>query len=123
MKALAGAVSPFFSYHPSHLTCPQEPEKAVDYTAQTLKELDKVQAKAILLNDMLNNAAQGEKIGIEGDVYDQVAGACRGARPRIQKWIEDDNGEREGMMGEVAKRACRESQLMSIKSGCYCAMI
>lgn len=52
---------------------------------------------------MLNNAAQGEKIGIEGDVYDQVAGACRGARPRIQKWIEDDNGEREGMMGEVAK--------------------
>ncbi|KIY35458.1 VHS domain-containing protein [Cryptococcus gattii E566] len=82
MKALAGA----------------EPEKAVDYTAQTLKELDKVQAKAILLNDMLNNAAQGEKIGIEGDVYDQVAGACRGARPRIQKWIEDDDGEREGMM-------------------------
>lgn len=85
MKALAGA----------------EPDKAVDYTAQTLKELDKVQAKAILLNDMLNNAAQGEKIGIEGDVYEQVAGACRGARPRIQKWIEDDNGEREGMMDRL----------------------
>lgn len=103
MKALAGAVSRFFATTLSHLTCLQEPDKAVDYTAQTLKELDKVQAKAILLNDMLNNAAQGEKIGIEGDVYEQVAGACRGARPRIQKWIEDDNGEREGMMGKVAK--------------------
>lgn len=72
---------------------------------------------------MLNNATQGEKIGIEGDVYDQVAGACRGARPRIQKWIEDDNGEREGMMGEVAKTHYIESQLMSIKIDCYCATI
>ena len=48
---------------------------------------------------MLNNAREGERIGIEGDVYEQVAGACRGARPRIQKWIEEENGEREGMMG------------------------
>ncbi|ODO03179.1 hypothetical protein I350_06024 [Cryptococcus amylolentus CBS 6273] len=85
MKALAGA----------------EPDKAVDYTAQTLKELDKVQSKAILLNDMLNNATEGEKIGIEGDAYDQVAGACRGARPKIVKWIEDDDGEKEGMMDRL----------------------
>jgi ADP-ribosylation factor-binding protein GGA len=59
-----------------------------------------VQAKAILLNDMLNNAREGEKVGVEGDAYDQVAGACRGARPKIQKWIEEDTGEREGMMGK-----------------------
>ena len=49
---------------------------------------------------MLNNAKEGEKIGLEGDVYDQVAAACRGARPKIQKWIEDDDGEKEGLMGE-----------------------
>ncbi|WWD22151.1 hypothetical protein CI109_106640 [Kwoniella shandongensis] len=85
MKQLAGA----------------EPEKAVDYTAKTLSELDKVQSKAILLNDMLNNAKEGERIGVEGDVYDQVAAACRGARPKIQKWIEDDNGEREGVMDRL----------------------
>ena len=48
---------------------------------------------------MLNNAREGEKIGIEGDAYEQVAVACRGARPKIQKWIEQDTGEREGMMG------------------------
>ena len=77
----------------------QEPEKATDYTSQTLSELDKVQSKAILLNDMLNNATEGERIGLEGDVYEQVAAACRGARPKIVKWIEDDTGEREGVMG------------------------
>ena len=48
---------------------------------------------------MLNNARDGERIGLDGDVYEQVAAACRGARPRIQKWIEEDDGEREGMMG------------------------
>ncbi|WWC67716.1 uncharacterized protein I206_101628 [Kwoniella pini CBS 10737] len=85
MKALAGA----------------EPEKQPDYAAQTFTELDKVQSKAILLNDMLNNAKEGEKVGLEGDVYDQVAAACRGARPKIQKWIEDDDGSREGMMDRL----------------------
>ncbi|ORX34513.1 hypothetical protein BD324DRAFT_604723 [Kockovaella imperatae] len=82
MKALAGA----------------EPDKAPDYASQTLGELEKVQSKAILLNDMLNNAKEGERIGVDGDVYDQVAAACRGARPKIQRWIEQDAGEREGMM-------------------------
>ncbi|KAL7418583.1 ARF-binding protein [Cryptotrichosporon argae] len=75
-----------------------EPDKEVDYTSQTLAELDKVQSKALLLNDMLNNAREGERIGVDGDVYDQVAAACRGARPKIQKWVEDDTGEREGVM-------------------------
>jgi len=79
----------------------QEPDKAVDYAAKTLSELDKVQSKAILLNDMLNNAREGERIGLEGDVYEQVATACKGARPKIQKWIEQDTGERADMMGEL----------------------
>nr|ACZ80666.1 putative golgi to vacuole transport-related protein [Cryptococcus depauperatus] len=86
MKTLAGA----------------DPEKAVDYSAQTLKELDKVQSKALLLDDMLNNAVKGEKIGLDGDVYDQVATACKGARPKIQKWIEDDHGFKESMMDLIS---------------------
>ncbi|BEJ13198.1 hypothetical protein CspHIS471_0303720 [Cutaneotrichosporon sp. HIS471] len=85
MKQLAGA----------------EPDKAVDYEKQTVSELEKVQSKAILLNDMLDNAKEGERVGVEGDVYDQVAAACRGARPRIQKWIENDTGEHEGLMDRL----------------------
>jgi hypothetical protein len=88
----------------------QEPEKTVDFTTQTLNELDKVQSKAILLNDMLNNAREGEKVGIEGDAYEQVAMACRGARPKIQKWIEQDTGEREGMMGEFTASSGAEGK-------------
>lgn len=85
MKQLAGA----------------EPDRQVDYEKQTINELEKVQSKAILLNDMLDNAKEGEKIGLEGDVYDQVAAACRGARPKIQKWIEEDTGEHEGFMDRL----------------------
>ena len=78
-----------------------------------MSELDKVQSKAILLNDMLNNAREGERVGLDGDVYDQVATACRGARPKIQRWIEEDTGEREGMMGECLDAAKRSGTLSS----------
>lgn len=78
-----------------------EPDKAVDYEKQTISEIEKVQSKAILLNDMLDNAKEGERIGVDGDVYDQVAQACNGARPKIQQWIEKDNGEHEGMMDRL----------------------
>lgn len=78
-----------------------EPDKTVDYEKETLKELEKVQSKAVLLNDMLDNAKEDEKIGVEGDVYDQVAAACKGARPKIQRWIEKDTGEHEGLMDKL----------------------
>ena len=78
----------------------QEPEKAPDYRSQTQKELDKVQQKAILLNDMLNNATDGERIGIEGDAYQQVALFCKQARPKIQKWIGDVPEDEPDSMGQ-----------------------
>lgn len=65
-----------------------EPENKPDYTKQTRRELDKVQSRAILLNDMLNNAKEGEKFA-QGDAYDQIAGHLRSVQPRIQKWIGD----------------------------------
>lgn len=61
---------------------------------------------------MLNNAREGERIGLEGDAYEQVAAACRGARPKIQRWIEEDNGEREGMMGELTVLRASDSTAM-----------
>ncbi|KAG8914707.1 hypothetical protein FRC01_003955 [Tulasnella sp. 417] len=78
MKSLAGA----------------NPEAKPDYRQQTLHELDKLQSKVILLNDLLDNVdtAKGEKF-VQGDAYDQVATVCRQARPKIQKWISDASGE------------------------------
>lgn len=64
-----------------------EPDQQPNYEEQTAKELDKVQSKAILLNDMLNSTDEGKTIGRDGDEYDQVARAVRAARPKIQKWI------------------------------------
>ena len=79
-----------------------------------------MQSKAILLNDMLNNAKEGERIGLEGDVYEQVAAACRGARPKIQKWIEQDTGERADMMGESSCGAVVKTGL-NCETACCCA--
>ncbi|KAG8881378.1 hypothetical protein FRB97_009643 [Tulasnella sp. 331] len=80
MKSLAGA----------------NPEAKPDYRSQTLHELEKLQSKVILLNDLLDNVdiSKGEKF-VEGDAYDQVATVCRQARPKIQKWISDASGESE----------------------------
>lgn len=55
MKSLAGA----------------EPEKKPDYRSQSLTELNKLEQKVILLNEMLDNVdvQRGEKFA-SGDVYD-----------------------------------------------------
>ncbi|KAK2462807.1 hypothetical protein APHAL10511_005198 [Amanita phalloides] len=74
MKALAGA----------------NPDAKPDYRGQALSELDKLEQKVILLNELLDNfdSARGEYFA-KGDAYDQVANILIGARPKIQKWISD----------------------------------
>ncbi|KAF9261137.1 VHS-domain-containing protein [Marasmius fiardii PR-910] len=74
MKSLAGA----------------NPDAKPDYRAQALTELNKLESKVILLNEMLDNVdvQRGEKF-VAGDAYDQVATILGGARPRLQKWISD----------------------------------
>ncbi|KAG8836193.1 hypothetical protein FRC17_009536 [Serendipita sp. 399] len=74
MKILAGA----------------EPDAKPDYKAQTQKELNKVEAKVILLNEMLDNVDKdrGEQFA-PGDVYDQVSASISAALPKIQGWISD----------------------------------
>ncbi|KIM86588.1 hypothetical protein PILCRDRAFT_815824 [Piloderma croceum F 1598] len=78
MKALAGA----------------NPDAKPDYRSQALTELNKLEQKVILLNEMLDNAdvERGEKF-VSGDVYDQVATILKSARPKIQKWISDAETE------------------------------
>ncbi|EKM53207.1 uncharacterized protein PHACADRAFT_259397 [Phanerochaete carnosa HHB-10118-sp] len=72
MKALAGA----------------NPDAKPDYRTQALTELNKLESKVILLNEMLDNvdSQRGEKFA-QGDVYDQVASILKSARPKIQGWI------------------------------------
>ncbi|KAL9936328.1 hypothetical protein V8E36_004396 [Tilletia maclaganii] len=65
-----------------------EPENKPDYWAQAQKDLDKVQSRAILLNDMLNNVNEGEKFA-QGDAYFQIATQLRSVQPRIQKWVSE----------------------------------
>ncbi|KAG2004690.1 VHS domain-containing protein [Coprinopsis cinerea AmutBmut pab1-1] len=74
MKSLAGA----------------NPEAKPDYRAQALTELNKLEQKVILLNEMLDNVDpnRGEKF-VDGDAYDQVSAILKAARPKIQKWISD----------------------------------
>ncbi|KAJ9112894.1 hypothetical protein QFC19_000449 [Naganishia cerealis] len=85
MKELSGAV----------------PERQPDYASQTKSELEKVQQKAILLNDMLNNIAEGEMLGVEGDVYDQVSSVLKAARPKIQKWIGEAGEDNADLMDRL----------------------
>ena len=81
------------------------PDSKPDYRTQALNDLNKVESKVILLNELLDNVdtARGEKF-VSGDAYDvrrspcfsshspgfqQVASILTAARPKIQKWISD----------------------------------
>ncbi|KAG5641568.1 hypothetical protein DXG03_004709 [Asterophora parasitica] len=74
MKSLAGA----------------NPDAKPDYRTQALTELNKLEQKVILLNEMLDNVdrERGEQFAT-GDAYDQVSSILAAARPKLQKWISD----------------------------------
>jgi len=67
-----------------------DPDAKPDYRTQSLKELNKLEQKVILLNEMLDNVdtERRERFAV-GDVYDQVAAPLISARPKLQKWISD----------------------------------
>ncbi|ESK91585.1 vhs domain-containing protein [Moniliophthora roreri MCA 2997] len=74
MKSLAGA----------------NPDAKPDYRAQALTDLNKLESKVILLNEMLDNVdTEREEKFVPGDAYDQVATILGAARPKLQKWISD----------------------------------
>ncbi|GBE84339.1 Probable ADP-ribosylation factor-binding protein [Sparassis crispa] len=65
-----------------------DPEAKPDYRTQALTELNKLESKVILLNEILDNVdtSRGERF-VTGDVYEQVASILSSARPKIQGWI------------------------------------
>lgn len=68
-------------------------DNKTDYRARASKELDKIRRKAELLEEMLNNAAQGEQIS-DDDVFSEIIAALKSARPKIEKMI-DTEGEQD----------------------------
>ena len=70
MKTLAGA----------------NPDAKPDYRTQALNELNKLESKVILLNEILDNVdtARGEKF-VQGDVYDPSGTLSGGAAPHSNK--------------------------------------
>ncbi|KAG9291127.1 hypothetical protein G9A89_012999 [Geosiphon pyriformis] len=61
-------------------------ESRPDYQKQADEELERIQRKSILLNDMLNGVKPGERIG-DGDVFEELAQSCKAAQPKIQQLI------------------------------------
>ncbi|CAG8521195.1 21348_t:CDS:10, partial [Racocetra persica] len=57
-----------------------DPEVKPDYKKQAGEELERIQRKAILLNDMLNNVKPGE----------ELSQACKAVQPKIQKFISEE---------------------------------
>ncbi|KAK0536694.1 ARF-binding protein [Tilletia horrida] len=101
-----------------------EPENKPDYWAQAQKDLDKVQSRAILLNDMLNNVNEGEKF-VQGDAYDQIANQLRSVQPRIQKWVseaeeaESTHLDRLLLINDLINKVCERYE--SFKKGDFTA--
>ncbi|MBW0491512.1 hypothetical protein O181_031227 [Austropuccinia psidii MF-1] len=73
-----------------------EPDKQPDYEAQMQKELDRVQSRVLLLNELLNNAQPSEKF-VEGDAFDQLSQKCKLVQPKLQKWISESTENAEVM--------------------------
>ncbi|KAK4703946.1 hypothetical protein P7C70_g2263, partial [Phenoliferia sp. Uapishka_3] len=113
MKVMSGAV------RSSAFKPPTEPEKKPDYEQQVSKELDRIQQRTLLLNEMLNNAKPKERFA-EGDSYhvsllalkftqgthlylffQQIANKCRQVQPKIQKWIEESAENDPGSMDRL----------------------
>ncbi|KAG0206272.1 hypothetical protein BGX28_002269 [Mortierella sp. GBA30] len=72
-----------------------EQEEKPDYAEQASVELNKIQQKATLLMEMLNDVKPGEIIG-RGDIFEDLFGTCNAAHPKIQKFI-NENGDPENM--------------------------
>lgn len=72
IKVMSGAVRSLQPYCSSSLSDPlikQEPEKKPNYEEQVQKELDRIQQRILLLNEMLNNSKPNERFA-DGDAYD-----------------------------------------------------
>ncbi|KAM7207970.1 VHS domain containing protein [Naviculisporaceae sp. PSN 640] len=68
----------------------------VDYRAKAAEEVGKIQQKARLLEERLENFKPGDKM-TEGDVFSELASALSSAQPKIQKMCEEESDDHEAV--------------------------
>ncbi|MDI1484939.1 MAG: ARF-binding protein [Ramalina farinacea] len=67
-----------------------------DYRAKAAEEVGKIQQKARLLEERLQDFKQGDKM-TEGDVFEELASALQSAHPKIQKMCEEESDDAEAV--------------------------
>ncbi|KAL8711788.1 MAG: hypothetical protein Q9225_007061 [Loekoesia sp. 1 TL-2023] len=67
-----------------------------DYRAKAAEEVSKIQEKARLLEERLQNFKDGDKIE-EGDVFEDLANALQNAQPKIQKMCQEESDDQEAV--------------------------
>ncbi|KAL8972857.1 MAG: hypothetical protein Q9197_002587 [Variospora fuerteventurae] len=67
-----------------------------DYRAKAAEEVSKIQEKARLLEERLQNFKDGDKVE-EGDVFEDLANALQNAQPKIQKMCQEESDDQEAV--------------------------
>ncbi|MCJ1449055.1 MAG: hypothetical protein MMC23_009574 [Stictis urceolatum] len=67
-----------------------------DYRAKAAEEVGKIQQKAKLLEERLQNFKSGDKLQ-EGDVFEDLANSLQSAQPKIQKMCEEESDDQEAV--------------------------
>lgn len=67
-----------------------------DYRAKAAEEVSRIQQKARLLEEMLQDQKAGDQIK-EGDVFEELANALASAHPKIQKMCEEESEDTEAV--------------------------
>ncbi|MCJ1381493.1 hypothetical protein MMC17_004604 [Xylographa soralifera] len=67
-----------------------------DYRAKAAEEVSKIQQKAKLLEERLQNFRAGDSIA-DGDVYEELANSLQSAQPKIQKMCEEESDDQEAV--------------------------
>ncbi|KAK7897912.1 ARF-binding protein [Exophiala xenobiotica] len=67
-----------------------------NYRAKAAEEVAKVQQKARILEEMLQNHKEGDIMG-DGDVFEELASALQSAHPKIQKMCEEESDDAEAV--------------------------
>ena len=68
----------------------------VDYRAKAAEEVSKIQAKAKLLEDRLQQFKPGDKMS-DGDVFEELALSLSSAQPKIQKMCEEESDDHDAV--------------------------
>lgn len=67
-----------------------------DYRAKAAEEVGKIQQKARLLEERLQNIKAGDVVA-EGDIFEELANALQSAQPKIQRMCEEESDDQEAV--------------------------